>query len=315
MDLFLNELSIEHSHKEIAKEKFILFCNTWIAAKKLGFKFIKTTSDFQAKPFAPNFFFRKLIEEIDADLRTLMLDNLLTTPYIDELINFKSIENNITFSFYYKENECFGLGAASDFLLDTASISFLSSTDWNTPKITISANYLTETELEEKIIDVKNIASEEHIKLHSAFFKNKVKFSISSGRELFLKKEQLFPKLVFVGNTKKQINDLSIKHPNYNQVVEILFLLQEYFSNWNGNFDERKIVSRFEIAAFENEETLKHYSAERTFNLNSQRKEIFQAHVKMKLNQWRIHFFPDTESLKCYIGYIGEHLRVPTFKH
>lgn len=57
----------------------------------------------------------------------------------------------------------------------------------------------------------------------------------------------------------------------------------------------------------ESQQTMDNYGSLRKFSLPNGEKEIFSLHLIV--GDLRIHFYPDNESQKIYIGYIGFHLR------
>jgi hypothetical protein len=53
--------------------------------------------------------------------------------------------------------------------------------------------------------------------------------------------------------------------------------------------------------------------SKREFYLPNAEKKFFENHIK--LNGIRIHFYPNTNNKKIYIGYIGKHLPTKKFRN
>lgn len=129
--------------------------------------------------------------------------------------------------------------------------------------------------------------------------------SLNSSEELWIRRKDIFPNLVFCKETEKQICSCSIKNKLLRTSYQKLKVLNDGIGGKPLNEFNYKNLG---IAiSGESESTLNKYSKERTFSIpETEREEIFELHIKS--GDWRYHFYLDNETNMCYIGYIGVHL-------
>lgn len=136
---------------------------------------------------------------------------------------------------------------------------------------------------------------------------------ISSGQDLWDKREQLYPNLVFCESIKDQLFEDSEKY-HIIAIMKKLDRFQEYFSNCDSSYDPKELGmdARTESATVKSEPDLRNY---RKFRMPNGNEEFFFDHVGFtgKYTGGRIYFLPDNPNNRCYIGYIGRHL--PTKKY
>lgn len=130
---------------------------------------------------------------------------------------------------------------------------------------------------------------------------------VSSGRELWEKKESIYPHLVFCECVRKQLeeprNSLHIKI-----IMKRLQILEDYFSNFNGKFEKDKLGfdCREESESVKKNKRLR---GMRVFELPDKREEFFSWHISFSGNfPGRIHFIPNAKECVGVIGYVGKHL-------
>lgn len=140
------------------------------------------------------------------------------------------------------------------------------------------------------------------------FQRKKFISGISSGQDLWEKREKLFPNLVFCENVKEQLFVDSEKY-HIDAVMKRLERFQEYFASCNGTYNPKDLGmgARTESETVQNDRKLKKL---RRFRLPNGKEEFFFDHIGFtgKYTGARIHFLPDAKNKKCYIGYIGKHL-------
>lgn len=138
--------------------------------------------------------------------------------------------------------------------------------------------------------------------------RERVYAEISSGQDLWEKREKLYPNLVFCENVKMQLFDDSEKY-HIAAVMKKLDRFQEYFSCCGDVYNPNELGMN---ARTESETVKKHpaYLEERKIRLPNGSYEYFFDHVGFtgKYSGGRIYFLPDNSNNRCYIGYIGEHL-------
>ncbi|MCQ2979657.1 MAG: hypothetical protein MJ245_07660 [Clostridia bacterium] len=138
---------------------------------------------------------------------------------------------------------------------------------------------------------------------------------ISSGQDLWERWEEFFPNLIKCEITK----DCLYKNPEKNHILKIieqLDLLQTYFVNLKTSFsfDELKLIG---VDASDESDTVKrdpNLNKYRLFKLPNETKDFFFYHTKFFGKfETRLYFLPIKNSNKCYIGYIGKHLKTQKF--
>lgn len=136
---------------------------------------------------------------------------------------------------------------------------------------------------------------------------------ITSGQDLWEKREKIYPNLVFCENTKAQLFEDSEKHHIF-AIMKKLQRMQEYFSTCGNAYNPKDLGldARTESDTVKSDSDLKDL---RKFRLPNGEEKYFYDHIGFtgKYKGGRIHFLPDNINNKCYIGYIGKHL--PTQKY
>ncbi len=124
--------------------------------------------------------------------------------------------------------------------------------------------------------------------------------------EIWENREEIFPNLIFCGDTQKQLGTFGIKDKELRTIFEKLNVLDNYLANNTQlNFDDLNL----DISP-ESSSTMQKYGNLRQFRLLNGDIETFTLHIK--LSNLRIHIFPNNKG-KCYIGYIGKHLPTKKF--
>jgi len=126
-------------------------------------------------------------------------------------------------------------------------------------------------------------------------------------------REVHFPHLILCDCVQEQV----VKLGNGKYIQQILVKLKELDKvarDWKkGNFNYKTVQLRYPLVISpESLGTLSSYSNERTFGLPDGRKLLFDFHIKA--SDIRIHFFPDDEMKKIFVGYVGLHLPTITDK-
>jgi len=136
---------------------------------------------------------------------------------------------------------------------------------------------------------------------------------LSSTRDLWEKRDKLFPNLIFCDSVKKQLYQKSDKYLVLS-IAKRLKRMQEYFMEEHESYSpvELGYNARTESESVKNSSDLKR---KRLFILPTGKEEYFFDHISFNAQyEGRIHFLPDVQNKRCYIGYIGEHLDTATYK-
>lgn len=130
-----------------------------------------------------------------------------------------------------------------------------------------------------------------------------------SFRDLWSKREQLFPNLVLCGDVESQVSKIG-NSSFLNQIVERLRTLNEATGIWKngtGDFSYKAVMRDFPLRISpESTQTMAKYGNQRLFSLPNGHREYFELHIKT--GDLRFHFFADNTERVVYVGYIGSHL-------
>lgn len=157
-----------------------------------------------------------------------------------------------------------------------------------------------------------DIAAYRQIKDNTSFlnFKNANLWNLSF-RNLWSKREALFPNLILCGEVETQILRIG-NSSHFNQIVERLRSLNAAAALWEketGDFSYKSVNRDFPLRISpESAFTMKNYGNERVFSLPNGARETFELHIKT--GDFRFHFYPDNAERKVYVGYIGAHLSI-----
>lgn len=149
----------------------------------------------------------------------------------------------------------------------------------------------------------RHINTEE--KYHS-FKKQKIQ-DITKGIEIWERRSLLFKKVELCPGVKTQLKSIGYTE----QILEKLLILDKYCQDYwkGGSFSYMNANQRVALKISpESDLTMNDAKKKqmRMFKLPNGKTECFELHIKT--GDLRFHFFPDNNSFKIYIGYIGAHL-------
>ena len=203
MFAYFNELSANGSIQEGFLPmviKSLIECIKTLSEKRVsGINLDKKIGQYQ---LTANRWFLDVLDDktiVDDDMKTLILDMMTT---IENPMHDLEEENFMQAT--YNGKNCIGLGLASEEINNTFTVS-LSSTGWDETSYQISLQRLLfeNGDLVEQDVEssCKNVSSPAHIDKMADFFAP----IPTSGRELFMQLQELFPHLVFSSKAKGQI--------------------------------------------------------------------------------------------------------------
>lgn len=175
----------------------------------------------------------------------------------------------------------------------------------------IQGIYVSATE-DDKKASIRNCSLTEHVQGLEEEERQKTFRMVSSGKELWEKRESIYPHLIFCECVRKQLeearNSLHIK-----TIMKRLQILEDYFRDFDGKFEKDKMGfgCREESESVKKNEKLRKM---RVFELPDKREEFFSWHISFSGDfPGRIHFMPDVKECVGIVGYVGKHL--PTSSH
>jgi len=306
LEVVVNELSLKNPAPDINTARKLM--SDFIEILRLINEVTKSTTTYTHYEFfntvlAPNYSLSSWLSdrEIDREEQRLIL-TLINLPFTEDV----NIDN---YEFSYEGESVIGLGVA--YILDALLISILSEPKWNCSRLSLKIIRIDENEeLVEEDRELPHVSCSDHIQEHSSWIQNRIKVEIHDGEELWKLKNELFPHLEFCDSVRKQLQKIKHGQLELKLVKEALSILDSCCQNWtSGSFSSEGYS--IEISG-ESRVTLNQYSQERTFRCPDDQDRLFDQHIKLKVCNWRIHFFPK-EPGHIIIGYVGHHL--PTVRH
>ncbi|KJR40046.1 hypothetical protein MCHI_004052 [Candidatus Magnetoovum chiemensis] len=309
MDIYFNELSIQQAtHSATAKEWMSSLIQVYKKAKEEnGFNSLKTSKQIFDENLAPNYTIRQWLNDrsVNRDEQSLFRQIATKSPYIDEMLDSGIKDEDGLVEFRYNAKTAKGLGAAS--LFSSLSISFDNDNEWDKTEIPIIKYSVTSEETIEKKLIVKHVSKSTHFKEHTQWIKDKTSayiHDIQNGKELWLKKGDIFPHLLFCENVKKQIDGLNKNQPQFIQIKERLSELEMYCADWKSSvFDSKAMPTK---TTPESETRINELGDKLKFQCPNGEKKLFSWHLRYTPGKGRVHICPDDKNRIIYIGYIGE---------
>lgn len=314
MEAYLNELSlITYSTKKDFKSNLKIVAESLYKIKEWNISTIRVSPNFYTHHFLHNCLFNQLLDDKDIfpkevnekdddyddyDLKTLLTSSFGTLEPIDQIQDV----HNVT-SMTIGAESCYGLGLASEFLMNSATISFPHK-DWNNDKYTVTIKFLDE-EVEEFEIEsnTNNISQKEQCETHRDFLSMQLKKDVRSGKELWTKCDELFPNIKFCENVYSQIKGIKGCSKELNQILNRLFDLQRVAASINNPINGSEF--RYHTTP-ESESRINKLSKKLSFKCPDGEERLFSWHSRYTPGAGRIHFFPIENEKIFYVGYIGD---------
>lgn len=302
-----NEFSLPFSDKYDVEESFILFFKVLKEVYQRGLKKIRMDKDFKSYKILEGTSLQKFFGQIKNQtlkdrLREFLSNGiiLIDSPLIrdDELEECVQIRNN---DYYYNNERIIG-GLACSHIWDTIAVSFDSNDEWNVSWLELKEEVILDDEqIESRNIQVRHLASINHLSDHDNFFKIKEdeqKIGITKNN-FWIRRKEFFPeKIFFCKEIERQINKMD--NLLFKQSVSVLRDIET----------NRKKITDYDCSP-ESESTGNNpkFRAKRLFTID-EKKVFFTNHIKVGGN--RIYFLEKND--RIYIGYIGKHLSTSTGK-
>lgn len=212
---------------------------------------------------------------------------------------------------YYKAYGLEGKGLGYAYENNEFLISFKTSDNWTIDEIPVIQEQIIEEtlEIETEEFNLRNYYSSENICKHEKYVlvklkaeKDNVLSGVTAGIDIWSKKDELFPNLIFCDSTEQ-----FIVGSTGNILKNILKKFKEYdtyFSKWNnGDFEKDAISGDVRL---ESETRINDFNNQLTITCPNGQSKLFTLHCNIGIWGYRIHFYPDSETRKCIIGYVGK---------
>nr|WP_321376484.1 hypothetical protein [uncultured Bacteroides sp.] len=245
-------------------------------------------------------------ENVDGDLKSKFLSIVSTSP----LVNREEISRFESENCYYEGQ--LGAGIKAALFYNTFCINFFIGNYVDKISLPIKHEYISDGELKNDDEIIKCFTTSSDVLKHKDWFLNFQNENLQRSKDLWDKRTEFFPNLILCEAVKSQISRLG-KSTNLTNIIERLRALNEVASSWTtGDFNYQQINDSYRLTIHpESTLTLDNYKQCRIFSLPDKRKELFDLHIIT--GNLRIHFYPDNNEKKIYIGYIGHHLKTWSF--
>jgi len=311
LDLVFNELSINSPAENIQTARFwmLTLIQTIRTAVVAGARrILRTYIDLNSILISSDYPIARWRNDPNVDLEARRYFRVLTTRCFP-LTDLPEIDNKIVLhEFLLMHEKAYGLGVA--YLLESLAVSFQSEARWDVNEIDqLEMQWISDDgNLSSDFIQVKHACNPQHVNELHEWIVNRLRTGIQSGEDLWNRRIELFPSLIFCENVKKEILYLQAGQPLLRQVVKRLFEIEDYCRNWeSGPFDPEALSFK---TTRESEATMNKYEKERTFTCQGNIEIIFRWHGRITPGAWRIYFDPEAGPGSIYIGYIG--LKLPS---
>lgn len=317
VEMVLNELShkMPASNIYVARQWLSGLRETIQAATALGVgKILRTGRLFYEIQLAPNYFVSNWLNDDGVDhVERVFLHTIATKyPYLQDILPTGSADDAMLSEFYCEAERADGFRYA--YWMQAIAISFLSHKRWDRAvieNISVHALDVETGELkEQQSVSVNHASRPEHLDSHDNWITALIRDSIRDGHDIWYRREELYPNLLFCDALHKQLRSLHSSHTALRQVKQRLSELETFCANWQeGVFEPTQLRGG---ARQESQATLQQYGIERTFMCPDGEERVFNWHISINPSAWRLHFFPLHKERKIIIGYIGRHLLTAT---
>ena len=308
--MVFNELSLQPAAPDIptAKQWMSDLISTMRQAQRCGFKGIRTQSNFHNIILADGYPLPRWRNdnEVSREERTFLRTLATKSPLAVDVANAeikKNLEND-DFEINFQGRK--GEGLKTAYLLDTLAISLNADPIWDCSTLQVELTQIDDDKLIEETAEILHASHQNHVIENLDQIKQRLQSDVLSGIQLWNDRERIFPTIEFCDAVFKQLRKLRAGDPRLLVVKAALSHLESAANSWQGG--------RFSLEDYpveesgESEVTMQQYERERTFICPDGAERIFERHLKLKNINWRIHFFPENQTKKVLVGYIGKHL-------
>jgi hypothetical protein len=267
-------------------------------------RILRTDQDVLNAELAPDYPIRKWLNDglVSLDERRYLRSISTKAPFWEGLPDLK---DRVTSSdFFFEGRRASGLGVAS--LLDALALSLASEPCWDAWQLALEqATLLDDGTIDQATVYVRHLSSESHARHHKNWIVGLLHFAVVDGNDLWRQCSNTLTMLDFCDDASRQICELSKEM--LQSVQRHLVELDRYCQSWtDGPFDPDRLRGK---PTTESEATLQQYAQERTFVCPDGQARLFNWHLRLTPNSWRLYFIPGTDARRMTIGYIGPHLR------
>ncbi|MBD2559569.1 MULTISPECIES: hypothetical protein [Nostoc] len=309
LEIVFNELSLHTYASDIttARQLMTEFINTILSIKPPSGSKRKlyTKSDFNYLELALDYRVVQWRNDPDVDLEARRF--LKTLQDKNDLPLADILDPGIEVS--YQGQQAIGLYYA--FVFNSLAVSLKSEPQWDCSSLQLQVITVDEEEQEEPLIiryeNVLHASCSNHVQEHYDWidgFQERIRQGVSDGLDLWNRRGELFPSLVFCESVSKQIQSLGNGSSMLRQIVRKLFELENGCKTWtDGDFNLDILASK---ATPESDSRLQKLEDKLIFKCPDDVYRLFSLHLRMTgAGAWRLHFSTELGAGTIIIGYIG----------
>ena len=242
LDMVLNELSLQTPAADIptARQRMSDLIDTVRQATASGVKRVLRTTypDLNTIALAPGYPVARWRNDGEVDLYERRFFKTLTfkAPVWADVA--EEIKNNFDLSDVCHQGDgAIGLGFA--WVSDTLAVSWNSDARWDCSRLDLEVKRLDNNDnLIDERVEIVHASRRQHLQEHTEWIKTRLRTGVQDGVELWKRKNELFPTLIFCDSVAEQLQNLKTGNPMLRQVVKRLDELDNYCKNWTtGAFD------------------------------------------------------------------------------
>ena len=312
-ELALNELSLENRARsiDIARERMCELVGTIQRAVHYGAsRSVRTLRSFYSAELASGYPVARWRHDagVDGVTRELFLSLTVAAPYLDDL-EAGPVDDSAIDEYTWDGVQVMGFGHAHR--AGGLAVSIRSDTAWDNETINVTLRCLeNDGSLAEADVPVPHASAVSHVEHHSEWIVQRAaeltRIRVRDGRELWQRRGELFPRLIFCDAVADQLTGMPSGHEMLIPVCERLSELEVFRAEWHsGPFAP---VGQLRNVAPESEPTLQRFSGERTFRCPDGEERLFSWHLRLR-NGWRIYFAESDTVGAVVVGYVGPHRR------
>jgi hypothetical protein len=319
--LVFNHHSLPFQSVNEAYDAVPSFLKICLKCKRIGLSIILLDESVDSSWFrlklAENFFWQDWYNQNNNDEYKELIRAFRSISINQPLFNQADISNDLELTeVFLNDSEYSAIKAA--YWNESSIISFPSQSPWNISPLTIVVRKLDQNGmLFESNYNLLNFHSLDVVQNNEAQLLQDRNLLLASSRDLFKKRNELFPNLIFCGKTDEQLLNWSGSSSTLNQVIESLTTLNNFCEQFQAGeyvaYSDENLrqfgINHQVTGESETVHNTPELRKQREFFLPSGTKQMFEKHIKLS-NGFRIHFFPNSAEKIIYVGYIGVHLKL-----
>lgn len=314
MEIVLNELSVcpDPALSVDARGVELAECVKGLSSLGVG-RVLRSTRDVLERDLDVDLSFRRWLfaRSGPREQKRYLATLLSKAPYVNDLHTREENAQGKLFEFQFEKAIALGLGLA--FLRDFPAVSLRCNCRFLEASLPVKMLVLVleREQSVEKDVTVVHVARREHVSTHRLWLEGRVQRVVRTGRELWARREELFPFLDFCARVEKQLEEFDGTEPFFPEIVRHLHVLSRTAVDWQGagEFDPPLRWSHESKPTMANPAL----AAERTYVCLDSVQRVFSPHSKIGSAK-RIAFLPDAERHRVWVGHIGEHLPTARFR-